>query len=80
MLSSQATLLETISNDYFGLPVVTPAASAARAETFFSSGARVLGGGPSFLFGVHPDVFEQMQALVRMILDMKTERDVVRGW
>ena len=80
MLSSQASLLETISNDFFGLPLVTPSASAARAVTYFASGAQGFGEGPSYLFGAEPDVFEQMKALSRLILDMKTERDYARGW
>lgn len=80
MLSSQASLLETVSNDFFGLPLVTPSASAARAVTYFASGSQGLGVGPSFLFGAQPDVFEEMEALARLILDMKTERDNVRGW
>ncbi|CAM9202083.1 unnamed protein product, partial [Hapterophycus canaliculatus] len=81
MLSSQASLLETISNDFFGLSMVTPSASAARASTYFSSGAALYGGGErSYLFGVQPDVFDEMEALARLILDMKTERDLNRGW
>eukprot|EP00904_Undaria_pinnatifida_P014241 jgi/Undpi1/9948/HiC_scaffold_28.g12402.m1 len=80
MLSAQASLLETVSNDYLGLPLVTPSASAARASTYFASGAQGLGVGPSFLFGMQPDIFEQMKALARLILDMKTERDSARGW
>ncbi|CAM9570734.1 unnamed protein product, partial [Scytosiphon promiscuus] len=81
MLSSQASLLETISNDFFGLPMVTPSASAARAATYFSSGATLYGGGErSYLFGVQPDVFDEMEALARLILDKKTERDLDRGW
>ena len=80
MLSSQASLLETISNDFFGLPLVTPSASAARAVTFFASKVRGLRARPSFLFGVQPDILEEMKALARLILDMKTERDNVRGW
>eukprot|EP00903_Cladosiphon_okamuranus_P014086 g13093.t1 len=81
MLSSQASLLETVSNDFFGLPMVTPAAPAARAATYFSSGARDLGGGEgSYLLGVQPDVFQEMEALARLILDLKTERDLDRGW
>lgn len=80
MLSSQASLLETVSNDFFGLPMITPSASAARAATYFSSGARDLGGMGSYLFGVQPDVFKEMEALVRLILDLKAERDLDRGW
>eukprot|EP00752_Nemacystus_decipiens_P004321 g3946.t1 len=81
MLSSQASLLETVSNEFFGLPMVTPSASAARAATYFSSGARDLGGREgSYLFGVQPDVFQEMEALARLILDLKTERDWERGW
>ncbi|CBJ28350.1 conserved unknown protein [Ectocarpus siliculosus] len=80
MLSSQASLLETVSNDFFGLPMVTPSASAARANTYFSSGAYGLGGKGSYLFGVQPDVFSEMEALARLILDMKVERDLDRGW
>lgn len=80
MLSSQASLLETVSNDFFGLPMVTPSASAARANTYFSSGAYGLGGEGSYLFGVQPDVFSEMEALARLILDMKVERDLNRGW
>ena len=78
--SSQASLIETISNGFFGLPLVTPSASAARAITYFASGTRGLGAGPSFLLGTQPDVFEHMKALARLILDMKTERDYARGW
>lgn len=74
-------MLETVSNDFFGLPMVTPSAPAARATTYFSSGARELGGDQgSYLFGVQPDVFQEMEALARLILDMKTERDTDRGW
>ncbi|CAB1099788.1 unnamed protein product [Ectocarpus sp. CCAP 1310/34] len=80
MLSSQASLLETVSNDFFGLPMVTPSASAARANTYFSSGAYGLGGEGSYLFGVQPDVFSEMEALARLILDLKVERDLDRGW
>lgn len=80
ILSSQASLLETISNNFFGLPLVTPSASAARAETYFTSGANSIEGGASYLFGVQPDIFEQMNALTRLILDMKTERDSLHGW
>lgn len=80
MLSSQASILETISNDFFGLPLVTPSASVARAATYFASGAQGLGAEPSFLLGIQPDIFEQMKALARLILDMKAERDTERGW
>lgn len=79
MLSSQASLIETMSNNAFGLPLVTPSASAARAATYFASRAQGLGTGPSFLFGIQPDIFEQMEALARLVLDMKTERDYPRG-
>lgn len=80
-LSSQASLLETVSNDFFGLPMVSPSATAARAATYFSSGARTLGGWEgSYLLGVQPDVFLEMEALATLILDMKTERDLDRGW
>ncbi|CAM9520701.1 unnamed protein product [Ascophyllum nodosum] len=77
MMSSQASLLEIISNDFFGLPLITPAAIAARAETYLSTGAS---GGGSYLMGLQPDVFAEMRALARLILDMKTERDRERGW
>lgn len=81
MLSSQASLLEAVTNDFFGLPMVTPSASAARAATYFASGARDLGGGEgSYLFGVQPDVYREMEALARLILDLKMERDLDRGW
>lgn len=80
MLSAQASLVEIMSNGGFGLPVVTPSASAARADTYFASRAQGLGAGPSFLFGVQPDIFEQMEALARLVLDMKRDRDTVRGW
>lgn len=80
MLSSQASLLETMSNDFFGLPLVTPSASAARAVTSFASKTQGLDAEASFLFGTQPDVFEQTKALARLILDKKTERDSARGW
>lgn len=61
--------------------MVSPSATAARAATYFSSGARTLGGWEgSYLLGVQPDVFLEMEALARLILDMKTERDLDRGW
>ncbi|CAM9520631.1 unnamed protein product [Ascophyllum nodosum] len=80
MMSSQASLLETISNDFFGIPLITPAAIAARAETYFSTGMAAAEGGGSYLLGLQPDIFEEMNALARLILDMKTERDTKRGW
>lgn len=80
MLSSQASLLETVSNDFFGLPMFTPSATAARAATYFTTGARDVSGDESYLFGIQPDVFEEMKAVARLILDMKLERDLARGW
>lgn len=80
MMSSQASLLEIMSNDFFGLPFVTPAAIAARAETYFSTGGTEVGGDGSYLLGIQPDVFSEMSALARLILDMKAERDAQRGW
>lgn len=81
MLSSQASSLETVSSNFLGLPLVTPSASAARAATYLASGTQEgLGAGASYLFGVQPDVFEQMKALARLVLDMKTERDYSYDW
>lgn len=80
MESSQASLLEIVTNDFYGLPFITPAAIAARAETYFSTGGTEVGGDGSYLLGLQPDVFSEMRALARLILDMKTERDTLRGW
>lgn len=73
-------MLEIMTNDFYGLPFITPAAIAARAETYFSTGGTEVGGDGRYLLGLQPDVFSEMRALVRLILDMKTERDTLRGW
>lgn len=80
LLSSQASVLEVISNEFFALPMITPSGSAARATSYGAGGVGGATGGSSFMFGIQPDIFEQMNALVRLILDMKTERDKERGW
>lgn len=82
-LSSQAALLESLANGHLALPIVAPSAAAARAV---DPSVGVVGGivdgslEPSYLVGVQPDIFQQMQAMARLILDMKAARDLARDW
>lgn len=82
-LSSQAALLESLANDHLALPIVAPSAAAARAV---NPSVRDVGGKAdrssdwSYLVGVQPDIFQQMQAMATLILNMKATRDSARGW
>lgn len=72
-------LLESLSNEFLGIPIVTPLAAAARGTRVLSS----QGGAASttsYLVGIQPDIFAQMRALVTLMLQMKAERDSEQGW
>lgn len=76
--SSSASLLGSLSNQYLHLPVLTVGASAARSEGRNSAEIDTEGEG-GFLLSVHADIYPQMEALVRLILDMKVQRDSGSG-
>lgn len=80
LVSTQASALEVVTNRFFGLPMITPSGPAARVMSFKAGYVDATAEGSSFLFGIQPDIFEQMNALARLILDMKTQRDTERGW
>ena len=63
----------SLSNSYLHLPILNVRGIAARTDSRDSSG----GGG--FSLDVKPDIFPQMEALVRLILDMKLARDALDG-
>lgn len=62
----------SLSNEYLDLPLMSVAGTAARAEA-----RNETEGG--YLLHTQPGVVPQMQALVRLILDMKLARDAVDG-
>lgn len=71
--ASGSSFLGSLSNSYLHLPLLTVGASAARSE-----GRNSIGDG-GYLLSVQPDIYPQMEALVRLILDMKTTRDAADG-
>ena len=63
----------SLSNSRLHLPILNVRGMAARTDWRDSDG----GGG--FLLGMKPDILPQMEALVRLILDMKLARDALDG-
>lgn len=68
-----------MSNEFWNLTMVTSLAAAARPYPLAASSG-VSWELPRHLLGVQPDIFDQMRALVTLILQMKTQRDQLRGW
>lgn len=76
-----SALIGSLADEYLHLPVLTVGGTAARSES------RVGGDGDDdagsweggYLLHVQPPVVQQMQALVRLILDMKLARDELDG-
>lgn len=64
-----------MSDQYLHLPVLSVGGTAARSES--RDDAEEGEGG--YLLHVQPSIVPQMQALVRLILDMKLARDAVDG-
>ncbi|CAM9990433.1 unnamed protein product, partial [Discosporangium mesarthrocarpum] len=73
-LSSEASLLGSISNRFLFLPVVSYGAAAAPAE-YDSTGTQ----GPGYLLRIQPNIDHQMLALTRLIVEMKIARDAEFG-
>ena len=78
MGTSSASFVGELSNGYLNIPLVTAGASAAR------SGGRNNGsdedeGEGGYVLSVQPDIYPEMEALVRLILDMKVARDTLDG-
>lgn len=71
--TSSASFMGSLSNGYLHLPLVTVGASAARSEE------RGSGGDGGYVLNMQPDIYPQMEALVRLILDMKIARDRADG-
>ena len=83
-LSTYSTaLLGSVSDQFLHLPVLSVGAPAARSEARDEAAegedgeAELAAGG--YLLHVQPPIVSQMQALVRLILDMKLARDAVDG-
>lgn len=70
-----SALLGSMSDHYLHLPVLSVGGTAARSE----SSDDASGGEGGYLLHVQPTIVPQMQALVRLILDMKLARDEVDG-
>eukprot|EP00903_Cladosiphon_okamuranus_P006970 g6784.t1 len=70
-----SALLGSMSDHYLHLPVLSVAGTAARSERR-DDAAEGQGG---YLLHVQPAIVPQMQALVRLILDMKLARDALDG-
>ncbi|CAM9911125.1 unnamed protein product, partial [Choristocarpus tenellus] len=75
LLSSQASLLGSLSNRFWSLPIISLTTPAAMVD-FVGTGKNVDRG---FLSSVQPGIDEQMAALTRLIVDMKTARDALDG-
>lgn len=67
-----SALLASVSDQYLHLPVLSVGGIAARSESRDDEAG-------GYLLHVQPAIVPQMQALVRLILDMKLARDLVDG-
>lgn len=72
-----SALLGSVSDQYLHLPVLSVGGTAARSEARDDAAEGEGEGG--YLLHVQPAIVPQMQALVRLILDMKLARDAVDG-
>eukprot|EP00752_Nemacystus_decipiens_P006992 g6271.t1 len=72
-----SALLGSVSDQYLHVPVLSVGGTAARSEA--RDDAAEAEGEGGYLLHVQPPIVPQMQALVRLILDMKLARDAVDG-
>lgn len=70
--TASASLIGSLSNGYLSLPILNVGGNAARPES-----RNLTSGG--YLLSLQPDIFLEMRALVRLILDMKMARDALDG-
>lgn len=76
--SYSTALVGSLSSEYLHLPMLSIAGTAARAEEQ-EEDVDGVGEGGGYLLHMQPGIVSQMQALVRLILDMKLARDAVDG-
>lgn len=73
--SSRVSLLGSFSNNHMHFPILSVGASAARAGVPVDVGTNgYLQHDGNYLLSVQPDVYSEMEALVRFILHMKKDR------
>lgn len=76
--SYSTALVGSLSSEYLHLPMLSIAGTAARAEDHDGE-EDGSGNNGSYLLHMQPGIVSHMQAIVRLILDMKLARDAVDG-